>query len=71
MAFYWTQSAYNLSDMLSKHWDHPSVYPMILRLLIARGNVTLIPKEGSEQEEIENLKIEKSENIKKVRKHQK
>ena len=26
MAFYWIQSAYNLSDMLSKHWDHPSVY---------------------------------------------
>ena len=25
-AFYWIQSAYNLSDMLSKHWDHPSVY---------------------------------------------
>ena len=23
MAFYWIQSAYNLSDMLSKHWDHP------------------------------------------------
>ena len=30
MAFYWIQSAYNLSDMLSKHWDHPTVYPMIL-----------------------------------------
>ena len=29
MAFYWIQSAYNLSDMLSKHWDHPTVYPMI------------------------------------------
>ena len=27
MAFYWIQAAYNLSDMLSKHWDHPSVYP--------------------------------------------
>ena len=33
MAFYWIQSAYNLSDMLTKHWDHPSVYPMILKLL--------------------------------------
>ena len=33
MAFYWIQSAYNLSDMLSKHWDHPTVYPMILKLL--------------------------------------
>ena len=26
---YWIQSADNLSDMLSKHWDHPTVYPMI------------------------------------------
>ena len=44
MAFYWIQSAYNLSDMLSKHWDHPIVYPMILKLLITKGNITLIPK---------------------------
>ena len=33
MAFDWIQSAYNLSDMLSKHWDHPTAYPMILKLL--------------------------------------
>ena len=45
MAFYWIQSAYNLSDMLSKHWDHPTVYPMILKRLITRGNITLIPRE--------------------------
>ena len=45
MAFYWIQSAYNLSDMLSKHWDHPTVFPMIFKLLITRGNITLIPKE--------------------------
>ena len=37
MAFYWIQSAYNLSDMLSKHWDHPTVYPIILKSLITRG----------------------------------
>ena len=37
MAFYWIQSAYNLNHMLSKHWDHPCVYPMILKLLITRG----------------------------------
>ena len=37
MAFYCIQSAYNLSDMLSKQWDHPTVYPMILNLLITRG----------------------------------
>ena len=48
MAFYWIQSAYNLSAMLSKHWDHPSVYPMILKLLITRGNIALIPKEATQ-----------------------
>ena len=49
MAFYWIQSAYNLSDMLSKHWDHCTVYPMILRLLITRGNITLIQKEATQK----------------------
>ena len=56
MAFYWIQSAYNLSDMLSKHWDHPTVYPMILKLLITRGIITLIPKEASQEKE--NLKLQ-------------
>ena len=42
MAFYWIQSAYILCDMPSKHWDHPTIYPMILNLLIAMGNITLI-----------------------------
>ena len=56
MAFYWIQSAYNLSDMLSKHWDHSSVYPMILKLLITRGNITLISKEATVEKEKENLK---------------
>ena len=54
MAFYWIQSACNLSDMLSKHWDHPTVYPMILKLLITRGNITLIPKEATQENEKEN-----------------
>ena len=49
MAFYWIQSAYNLSDMLSKHWDHATVYPMILQLLITRVNITLIPKEATQE----------------------
>ena len=56
MAFYWIQSAYNLSDMFSKHWDHPTVYPMILKLLITRGNITLIPKEVTQEKEKEILK---------------
>ena len=51
MAFYWIQSAYNLSDMLSKHWDHPTVYPMILKSLITRGNITPIPKEATQEKE--------------------
>ena len=53
MAFYWIQSAYNLSDMLSKHWDHPTVYPMILKLLITRGNITVIPREATQEKEKE------------------
>ena len=50
--------------MLSKHWDYPSVYPMILKLLITRGNGTLIPKETTEEKEQENSKMqtEKEEN---------
>ena len=63
MAFYWIQYAYNLSDMLSKHWDHPTVYPMILKLLITRGNITLIPKEATQKRKrkfkITTRKIEK------------
>ena len=55
MAFYWIQSAYNLSDMLSKHWDRPSVYPMVLKLLITRGNITLIPREATQEKEKEIL----------------
>ena len=51
MAFYWIQTAYNLSDMLTKHWDHPTVYPMILKLLITRGNITLIPREATQERE--------------------
>ena len=69
MAFYWIQSAYNLSDMLSKHWDHPSVYPMILKLLIARGNITLIPKEATQEKEKENLKLQ-PEKLKKKEKEE-
>ena len=26
IAYHWIQTGYNQSDMLSKHWDHPSVY---------------------------------------------
>ena len=53
IAFYWIQSAYNFSDMLSRHWDHPTVYPVILKLLITRGNITLIPREATQEKEKE------------------
>ena len=52
----------NLSDMLSKHWDHPSVYPIILKLLITRGNITLTPKAATPEKERENLKLEPEKN---------
>ena len=67
MAFYWIQSADNLSDMLSKHWDHPTVYPMILKLLITRGNITLIPREATQEKDKENLRMQ-PEKVKKKRK---
>ena len=51
--------------MLSKHWDHLSVNPMILKLLITRGNITLFSKEATEEKQYENFKIEKNENKKK------
>ena len=69
MAFYCIQCAYNLSDMLSKHWDHPTVYPMILKLLITRGNITLIPKEATQEKEKENLKLQ-PEKLKKKEKEE-
>ena len=58
IAFYWIQSAYNLSDMLSKHWDHPTVYPMILKLLITRGTIALVPREATQEKEKENIKMQ-------------
>ena len=69
MAFYWIQSAYDLSDILSKHWDHPTLYPMILKLLITRGNITLIPKEATENKENENLKLQPEKLRKKEKKN--
>ena len=65
MAFYWIQSAYNLSDMLSMHWDHPTVCPIILKVLIARGNITLIPKEATEEKENFKMQPEKKKERKK------
>ena len=40
LACHWIRTGYNLSDMLSEHWDHHSVYNMIMNLLITRGPIT-------------------------------
>ena len=55
--------------MLSKDWDHTTVYPMILKLLITRGNITLIPKEAAQEKEKENFKLQ-PENLKKKEKEE-
>ena len=70
LAFYWIQSAHNSSYMLSQHWNHPSVYPMIMKLLITRENITLIPKEATEEREKENNMNEENQN-KKIEKKEK
>ena len=51
LTYHWIQMgySYNLSDMLSKHWEHPSVTNnMIMKLLITRGPITLIPREATQ-----------------------
>ena len=52
LAYHWIRTGYNLSDMLSKHWDHPSVYNMIMKLLITRGPIILIPQEATQDKPI-------------------
>ena len=49
IAYHWIRTGYNFSDMLSKHWDHPSVFNMIMKLLIKRGPFILIPKEATQE----------------------
>ena len=49
--------------MLSKHRDHPTVYLMILKLLITKGNITLIPREATQEKE--NLKMQPEKEKKK------
>ena len=48
LAYHWIGAGYNSSDMLSKPWDHLSVYNMIVKLLITRGPITLIPREATQ-----------------------
>ena len=57
-----------LSTSTTMHWDHPTVYPMILKLLITRDSITLIPKEATQEKE--NLKLQ-PEKLKKKEKERK
>ena len=57
------------SDMLSRHWDHPTVYIMIHKLLNTRGNSTVIPREATQEKEKENLKMQ-PEKVKKEEKEE-
>ena len=49
---------------MGKHIAKSSSLTMILKLLITRGIITLIPKEANQEKEKENLKIEKNKKIK-------
>ena len=42
MAFYWIQSAYNLSDMLSKHWDHTNGVSLSIASIFIHDNVNYV-----------------------------
>ena len=48
IVYHWIRTGYNVSDMFSKHRDHPSVFNMIMKLLITTGPITLIPKEATQ-----------------------
>ena len=47
--FHWIQSECNLSDMLSKYLEHDNIFPMIQKLLITCGPITLIPRSATEK----------------------
>ena len=47
--FHWIQSEYNLRDMLDKPWEHNKIFPMIQKLLITCGSITLIPRAATEE----------------------
>ena len=48
LGYHWIQTESYLCDMLSKHWDHPSVYNMIMKFMITRGPITLKPREATQ-----------------------
>ena len=69
ISFYWIQFAFNLSDMLSKHWDHPTVYPMILKAADYKRKHYTCLKGSNTRKENENLKMQ-PERVKKKEKQE-
>ena len=55
MDLHWIQSKHNLSCMLSKHWKHIKIFPMLQKLLITYGPITLVLKSSTD----ETLKLSK------------
>ena len=47
--FHRIKSEHNLSVMLSRHWEHNKIFPMIQKLLITCGPITLIPRSATEE----------------------
>ena len=47
--FHWIQSKYNLSDMLSMHWELIKIFAMIIKFLITCGPITLIQRSATEE----------------------
>ena len=67
--FHLIQSEYNLSDMSSKHWEHDNIFPMIQKLLITCGPITLFPISATE--EISKLTIQYTHTMHKISSHHK
>ena len=45
--FLWIQSEYNLSCILSKHWELIKIFPMIQKLLFTYDLIPLIPRSAT------------------------
>ena len=60
----------NDTQVTNMDWDNLPVYPMILKLLITKGYITLIPREATQEKENDNLKMQ-PEKVKKKEKQEK
>ena len=47
--FLWIQSEYNLHCMLSKHWVLTKIFPMLQKLLMTCGHITLTQRSSTQE----------------------